>query len=83
MQVWDPAAFGGREAFLRQTGWLAGACRESLPRPGIGAVRLPGAAALARRRQALATGVVLHPGVFEALVAEGRRLGVAPPVSSG
>ena len=25
LQVIDPAAFGGREAFIRQTGWLADA----------------------------------------------------------
>lgn len=83
VQVWDPEAFGGRAAFLRQTGWLASACRETPPRPGVEAVRLPGAAALARRRQALAEGVALHPGILEALLPAAERLRVAPPVTAG
>ncbi|WCR19784.1 Ldh family oxidoreductase [Paracoccus alcaliphilus] len=59
VQVFDPEAFGGREAFLRQTGWLADACRSNLPRPGVTSVRLPGEAGLERRRRALASGVPL------------------------
>ena len=69
VQVWDPEAFGGREAFLRQTGWLADTCRANPPRPGVSAVRLPGQAALARRRAALTDGMALHPGIIESLAA--------------
>lgn len=79
VQALDPAAFGGSLAFIRQTGWLAAACRANPPRPGVDAVRLPGDAALARRRKALAEGVELHPGIMPALLAEADRLGVAPP----
>ena len=65
--------------FLRQTGWLADACRTNPPRPGLAAVRLPGEAAQRRRRDALATGVVLYPGIMNGLVDVAGRLGVTPP----
>ena len=81
IQVWDPEAFGGRGAFLRQTGWLAEACRSNPPRPDVAAVRLPGQAALARRRAALRDGVVLHPGILESLAPHAERLSVALPVA--
>lgn len=80
VQVWDPAAFGGRDAFLRQTGWLAEACRSNPPRPGVESVRLPGQAAFSRRRAALADGVALHAGIIDLLVPHAERLGVEPPL---
>lgn len=67
VQAIDPAAFGGRDAFVRQTGWLADACRNAAPRPGVEHVRIPGENALARKRDALARGVVPYPGVVDAL----------------
>lgn len=79
VQVYDPEAFGGREAFLRQTGWLADACRANPPRPGVERVRLPGEAALRRKREALAQGVVLHPGIVETLAPYAERYGVSLP----
>ncbi|PZQ48552.1 MAG: lactate dehydrogenase [Rhodovulum sulfidophilum] len=82
VQVWDPEAFGGREAFIRQTGWLAKACLATPPRPGVTAVRLPGQAGLARKREALAGGVALHPGILEALAPEAERLGVPMPAAA-
>lgn len=79
VQVFDPAAFGGSAALLRQTGWLAAACLASPPRPGGAPVRLPGAAALARRRAAEAGGVALYPGIMAGLAARAAALGVAAP----
>lgn len=79
VQVWDPEAFGGRDAFLRQTGWLADACHASPPRPGVERVRLPGEAAGVRRRTAEADGVVLHPGIMDSLAPHAERLGVEMP----
>ncbi|WP_276121773.1 Ldh family oxidoreductase [Pararhizobium qamdonense] len=79
VQVWDPTAFGGTDAFLKQTGWLADACRANPPRPGVSKVRLPGEAALARKRAALENGVALHPGIIDSLVAHAERLGIAMP----
>ena len=55
VEVWDPALFGGADAFARETGWLAQACRESAPRPGFDRVRLPGRAACGAARRSFAT----------------------------
>ncbi|MDF0600295.1 Ldh family oxidoreductase [Psychromarinibacter sp. C21-152] len=83
VQVMDPEAFGGREAFLRQTGWLADACRAAEPRPGVERVRLPGEAAVRRRSEARANGVGLYPGILEALEEKAAALGVALPKPVG
>ncbi len=79
VQVFDPDAFGGRDAFLRQTGWLTSACRENPPRPGVQRVRLPGENGLARKRAAASDGVSLASGILEPLVAKAEALGVTPP----
>ncbi len=79
VQVWDPDAFGGRDAFLRQTGWLADACHANPPRPGVSRVRLPGEAALGRKRTALADGVALYPTIIASIEPHAERLGVAVP----
>ncbi|MBA4187835.1 MAG: lactate dehydrogenase [Planctomycetaceae bacterium] len=79
VQVLDPAAFGGAVAFQRETGWLAGACRETPPLPGVDAVRLPGQRGLDRKRRALAEGVALYPGIMESLQTYAVKFGVTPP----
>ncbi|MDE1157474.1 MAG: Ldh family oxidoreductase [Neorhizobium sp.] len=79
VQVWDPEAFGGRDAFLRQTGWLADACHASPPRAGVAKVRLPGEAAMARKKAALENGVELYPTIMPSLEAHAERLGVTMP----
>jgi L-lactate dehydrogenase len=78
-QVWDPAAFGGVDAFVRQAEWLAAACRDNPPRPGIDSVRLPGQRALGRRRDQLAHGVELHESILPALIPWAEKLKVALP----
>ena len=79
VQVMDPAAFGGTDAYLRQTGWLADACRSNPPRPDVDRVRLPGESAMVKRRQAQAEGVALYPGILDGLKAKAAALGVAVP----
>lgn len=79
VQVYDPDAFGGRDAFVRQTGWLADACLASTPKPGVSAVRLPGQAGLARRRAALTDGVPLYPTIIPSLTEAAQKYGVALP----
>lgn len=79
VEVVDPAAFGGREAFTRQTEWLVRACRRSSPRAGIDRVRVPGENAFARKRNALAHGVELYPGVVDALRPWAEQFGVPMP----
>ncbi len=79
VQLIDPAAFGGAGNFLRQTGFIAAACRHNPPAPGVQAVRLPGELGLARKRQALEQGVRLYPGIMAGLRPWAEQLGVAPP----
>ncbi len=79
VQVMDPAAFGGAADFVRQTGFIAAACRRNPPAPGFRSVRLPGELSLARKRQALAQGVRLYPGIIEGLRLLAKQLGVPLP----
>lgn len=79
--AYDPEAFGGTEAFLRQTGWLRAACLASAPADPAHPVRLPGQAAMARKTQALAHGLTLYPGIYDGLAAEAATYGVALPAA--
>ncbi len=79
VQVQDPSAFAGSDAFTRQTDHLAELCRSNPPRPGVASVRLPGDGALARKRAALRDGVELYPGIIDGLGKWATSLGVAPP----
>jgi LDH2 family malate/lactate/ureidoglycolate dehydrogenase len=79
VQVIDPKAFGGAANFVRQTGFIAEACRRNPPAPGVQAVRLPGELGLALKRRALEQGVRLYPGIMEGLRPLAAQLGVAPP----
>lgn len=79
VQVLDPEAFAGLDAFTRETGHIADLCRRSPPRPGVEAVRLPGEAGLARRRRALEEGVALYPAIMPALEPWARRFGARMP----
>lgn len=79
LQVIDPAAFAGPDAFTREAGAIAGNCRASPPRPGLGPVRLPGEAGLRRREAAGRDGVALRDGILESLRPWAAKLGVALP----
>ena len=77
VQALDPDAFGGREAFVRQSEFIAAQCRDNPPRPGIDSVRLPGERAMERRREQLAHGVQLHESILPALEPWAQKFGVA------
>jgi LDH2 family malate/lactate/ureidoglycolate dehydrogenase len=79
VQLIDPGAFGGRDAFARETGWLAAACRAAPVKPGNPPVRLPGERGLALRERQLAEGVALHPETMPALAPWAEKLAVAVP----
>ena len=79
VQVLDPRAFGGLDAFLRQMDWLVDACHGATPRPGVERVRLPGERGLALMREQLAQGLELHPSIMPSLVPWGEKLGVPVP----
>lgn len=82
VQVIDPGAFGGRDAFARETGWLANACRTAPVKAGHPPVRMPGERGLKLRAHQLAEGLALHPETMPALAPWAEKLGVAEPSSS-
>ena len=79
VQVIDPDAFGGRDAFIRQMSWLVDACHRATPRPGGPPVRLPGERAMSRSREQRASGVELHSSIMPAIAPWAAKLGVASP----
>lgn len=79
LQVIDPAAFGGGEAFIAETTWLAEACRDNPPRPGVRKVRVPGEQAMVLQRTARAQGVPLPAVAMDALAECLRAAGLPVP----
>jgi LDH2 family malate/lactate/ureidoglycolate dehydrogenase len=81
LQLISPKFFGGREAFLRETSFLAASCIDTPAQPEKPPVRLPGHAALARRAEQFKNGVELHPMIMPALIPCADELKVKPPPS--
>ena len=79
VQILDPEAFSGGEAFRRQMNWVAQACLDNPPRPGFERVRLPGQNGLLRRERQLREGVALEASILPALAPWAEKLGVIPP----
>ena len=79
LQVIDPQAFGGRDAFVRQMDEVARQCHASRPSQPGRAVRLPGEKGFALAQEQRAKGVALHPGIMEALKPWGEKLKVKLP----
>lgn len=67
LQIIDPAAFGGADAFLKETDWFVSACHANPVKAGDPSVRLPGEAGLKRRQEQLDHGVDLYPGIMDSL----------------
>jgi L-lactate dehydrogenase len=76
-----PEAFGGNEAFLRQTGWLVEACTNSAVPRGKPPVRLPGQAALERKGEAERNGLALDTMRLGGLKALAKRFSLALPTA--
>jgi L-lactate dehydrogenase len=76
IQVWDPAAFGGVDALVREAQYLREACQASAPRPGVRAVRIPGERGLTLKKNQMKTGVVLQESIEPRLRALAQRLEV-------
>lgn len=79
LQVMDPAAFGTSDRFIRETEWLAEACRTNPTKPGAPPVRLPGSRALQLRAEQLENGVVLYPSIMPTLQPWAERLDIPLP----
>ena len=78
LQVIDPAAFSGAEAFRRQTGAVMQQCHASRPAQAGTPVRMPGERGLALTKQQQEHGVELHPSILPSLEPWARKLGVDP-----
>jgi LDH2 family malate/lactate/ureidoglycolate dehydrogenase len=67
LQLIDPDAFGGREAFTREMQHLVELCHTTPVAPGNPPVRLPGEGALGRRKRQIREGIALHEGTLPAI----------------
>jgi LDH2 family malate/lactate/ureidoglycolate dehydrogenase len=74
-----PEAFGGRDEFLRQTGWLVEACANSAVPQGKPLVRLPGQAALERKAEAERDGLALDAVRLSGLESLAKRFSLSLP----
>ena len=79
LQLIDPGAFAGHDAFVRETTRLAELCHTTPVSVGKPPVRLPGERALARRKAQLEVGVSLRGGILDSLRPWAERLGVELP----
>ena len=79
LQIIDPAAFSGLDAFTRQTDAVAGLCHASRPaKPGT-PVRTPGERGLTLAATQKTHGVELYPSVLPGLQPWTEKLGVGLP----
>jgi LDH2 family malate/lactate/ureidoglycolate dehydrogenase len=78
--AFDPALFGGADAFTRQTGWLADKARAANPMPGGTPIRLPGEAGFSRKRDRLAGGIPLRADIRESLAGLAARFSLTAPM---
>ncbi len=85
LQVIDPRAFAGLDAFTRQTATVTGQCRASRPAKPGEAVRTPGERGMALAHEQMERGVALYPSIMALLTPWADKLGVATPkeVSTG
>lgn len=82
VQIIDPRAFAGLDAFTRQTGAVTQRCRASRPaQPGT-PVRTPGEHGLQLAAQQRERGVTLYPSIMPALEPWAAKLGVALPAAA-
>lgn len=79
LQVIDPDAFGGRDAFAREMQHVVQMCHETPVAAGNPPVRLPGEGALGRRRRQIREGIQLHENILPALTPWAERFGIALP----
>lgn len=75
VQLIDPEAFAGLDAFVRQSSYTTGLCRTSPPMRGVTAVRVPGDAAARKRRAALEQGLDIPDALLGRLEARAQAVG--------
>lgn len=67
MQIIDPQAFGGLDAFTRETSWFVENSQNNPVPPGKPPVRLPGSRGLQLRAEQLEHGITLYASIMPAL----------------
>jgi len=77
IQILDPEAFAGLDAFVRQSSYTTQLCRATPAMPGVEAVRVPGDAAARKRRAALEQGLEIPDALLERLERRARTAGSA------
>jgi LDH2 family malate/lactate/ureidoglycolate dehydrogenase len=77
LQAIDPAALGGRDAYLGEIDRFVRHVRSSRPRPGVAAIRLPGERGLAALRRARADGVNVDEAMLGKLDGLAAKVGIA------
>ncbi|HEU0229684.1 MAG TPA: Ldh family oxidoreductase [Burkholderiaceae bacterium] len=75
VQLIDPEAFSGLDAFLRQSNHTTRLCRATPAMPGVDTVRVPGDAAARKRRTALEKGLDIPDALLERLERRARETG--------
>lgn len=81
LQILDSRAFAGLDAFTRQTGHVADACRASRPAEPGKPVRTPGEKGVALADRQTHQGVTLYPSILPALAPWAAKLGVSEPTA--
>ena len=79
LQLIDPAAFGGIDAFRHETGFLAELCRGAAPLADGPEVRIPGDRAHQALSRQQASGVALHPEIMQRMRPCLEKYDVDPP----
>ncbi|MES2786907.1 MAG: Ldh family oxidoreductase [Pseudomonadota bacterium] len=79
LQIIDPRAFAGLDAFTHQTDTVTRQCRQSRPSKAGTTVRTPGERGLERATYQLQAGVALHPSIAPMLEPWAQKLGVPFP----
>lgn len=80
LQIIDPAAFGGSDAFLRQTGAIVQQCHASRPAHPGQPVRMPGERGLRLALEQQRSGLQLYPAILPSLESWAHKLGVEMPM---
>lgn len=79
LQIIDPRAFAGLDAFTRQTRKVTDACRASRPAHAGAAVRTPGEKGIALASRQMNSGVELYDSIMPSLAPWAIKLGVTEP----
>lgn len=79
LQVIDPRAFAGVDAFTRQTGAVVQQCHAARPVRAGSPVRIPGEKGLGLADKQRHAGVALYPSIMPSLEPWAKKLGVALP----